>query len=84
MSADIISADSAFSLEERKACFKKKWRREHISLFIILGLILVAAFAIPLMVGKPWFIGLVPLIAFIEYGYQNNKMMIYVENCLYE
>ena len=30
------------------------------------------------------FDGLVPLIAFIEYGYQNNRMMIYVENCLYK
>lgn len=79
-----ISKESTFSFEERKAYFKKKWRREHISLFVILFLILIVAFVLPIVVSKPWFLGLVPLIAFIEYGYQNNRMMIYVENCLYK
>lgn len=75
---------SSFSFEERKAFFKKKWRREHVALFAILAAILIAAIMLPLVFHKPWLIGLVPLIAFVEYGYQNNKMMIYVENNLYE
>lgn len=79
-----VSKESAFSFEERKAYFKKKWRKEHISLFVVLLLILIVAFVLPFVVSKPWFVGLVPLIAFIEYGYQNNRMMIYVENCLYK
>lgn len=79
-----VSKESAFSFEERKAYFKKKWRKEHISLFVVLLLILIVAFVSPFVVSKPWFVGLVPLIAFIEYGYQNNRMMIYVENCLYK
>lgn len=79
-----VSKESAFSFEERKAYFKKKWRKEHISLFVVLLLILILAFVLPFVVSKPWFVGLVPLIAFIEYGYQNNRMMIYVENCLYK
>lgn len=79
-----VSKESAFSFEERKAYFKKKWRKEHISLFVVLLLILIVAFVLPFVVSEPWFVGLVPLIAFIEYGYQNNRMMIYVENCLYK
>lgn len=79
-----VSKESAFSFEERKTYFKKKWRREHIALFVVLFLILIVAVVLPLAVNKPWFLGLVPLIAFIEYGYQNNKMMIYVEHCLYK
>lgn len=79
-----VSKESAFSFEERKAYFKKKWRKEHISLFVVLLLIIIVAFVLPFVVSKPWFAGLVPLIAFIEYGYQNNRMMIYVENCLYK
>lgn len=79
-----VSKESAFSFEERKAYFKKKWRKEHISLFVVLLLIIIVAFVLPFVVIKPWFVGLVPLIAFIEYGYQNNRMMIYVENCLYK
>ncbi len=79
-----VSKTSVFSLEERKAFFKKKWRTEHTSLFVILGLILLAFFLLPFLVGKPWLVGIAPLIAVIEYGYQNNKMMIYVETHLYQ
>ncbi len=79
-----VSKASVFTFEERKAYFKKKWRREHISLFVVLAFILLAAFVLPFILNKPWFVGLVPLIALIEYAYQNNKMMIYVENCLYD
>lgn len=75
---------SSFSFEERKAFFKKKWRREHVPLFAILAVILIAAIVLPLAFHKPWLVGFVPLIAFVEYGYQNNRMMIYVENNLYE
>ena len=79
-----VSKSSAFSLEERKAYFKKKWRKEHISLFVILGLIFVASVTIPWIIDKIWMIGFSGLIALIEYGYQNNQMMIYIENQLYD
>ena len=78
-----LSKASAFSFEERKAYFKKKWRKEHILFFVILGLILAMFVILPFVLKKPYFVGLAPLIAVIEYGYQNNKMMIYVENNLY-
>ena len=74
----------SFSLEARRAYFKKKWRREHIALFVILFLILAASIVLPLVYGRPWFVGLSPLIAFVEYGYQNNRMMSYVEHRLYD
>ena len=78
-----VSNSGAFSFEERKAYFKKKWRKEHISLFVVLGLIFVASVTIPLLIDKTWMIGFSGLIAIAEYGYQNNRMMIYVENQLY-
>lgn len=79
-----VSKVSTFSFEERKKYYKKKWRKEHISLFIILSLILAASIVLPFVFDRPYFVGLAPFIAFIEYGYQNNKMMIYVENNLYD
>ena len=79
-----VSKASAFSFEERTAFFKKKWRKEHVSFLVVLAIILIAALVLPFVCHKPWFVGLAPLIAFIEYGYQNNKMMIYVESCLYD
>ena len=78
-----VATSSAFSFEERKVYFKRKWRKEHIALFVILGLILIASAVIPLIIDKLWLISFSPVIALIEYGYQNNRMMIYVENQLY-
>ena len=75
--------ESAFQFEERKKFWIKKWRKEHISLLVLFALILAAAVVIPLITMKTYYLGLVPLIALIEYGWQNNQMMIYVENHLY-
>lgn len=79
-----LSESSAFSLEERKAYFKKKWRREHIFLFVLLGIALIAAAVLPFVFQKPWLVGFVPLLAVAAYAYQHNKMMIYVEHRLYD
>ena len=79
-----VAKSSAFSLEERKAYFKKKWRKEHVSLFVVLGALQAAAFAIPFAIRAPWAVGFASLIGIAEYCYQNNKMMIYVENHLYD
>ncbi len=74
--------NGVFTFNERKAYFKKKWRKEHAALFVVLALIFIAACVLPFILNKPWLIGLAPLTALIEYGYQNNKMMTYVESFL--
>lgn len=78
-----VAASSAFSFDERKAYFIKKWRKEHISLFIMMGLILIAALIVPFVIHKPWLISLSPILMFAGHCYQHNRMMIYVENNLY-
>ena len=55
------TSTSAFSLKERKTFFKKKWRREHFSLFAVLALILIAAVVFPLVFHKPWLLGIAPV-----------------------
>ena len=79
-----VSKSSAFSFEEKKAYFKKKWRKEHIALFVLLGIILLLSILLPILFERIEFIGLAPLVGLIEYGYQNYKMMIYVEHNLYD
>lgn len=79
-----VSTASAFSLEEKKKYFKKKWRKEHISLLVILFLIYIAVLVLPLAFDKSYLAALSPLIALIEYGYQNHRMMIYIEKNLYD
>lgn len=79
-----ISRSSVFSEKERRDFFKRKWRKEHRPLFIFLAFIFIASVILPFAIGKTWLIGLSPLIALAEYCYQNNKMMSYVESCLYK
>lgn len=75
---------SAFSFEERKAYFKKKWRKEHIALLVLLIVLFAACVILPFALGKPYLLGLAPLIGAVEFGWQNNRMMIYVESNLYD
>ena len=79
-----VSKSSAFSFEEKKAYFKKKWRKEHISLLVLLGVIFSLSILLPILFERVEFIGFAPLVGLIEYGYQNNKMMIYVEHNVYD
>ena len=82
-SSAAAAASSAFSCDERRTYFKKKWRKEHISLFVIMGFILIAALILPFVMNKPWLTSLSPILAAAGHCYQHNKMMIYVENNLY-
>lgn len=75
--------ESAFSVDERRRWLIQKWRKEHIALFVLLALLTVMAFVLPQLCGKPWLSGLSGLVAFACYGWQNNRMMIYVEARLY-
>lgn len=79
-----VASAGAFSIEERRAYYKKKWRREHISLFVILGMVVLAALVVPFLIRRPWLVGIAPLLALLAYGYQHNRMMAYVEKCLYD
>ena len=80
-----VSKASAFSLEEKKAYYKKKWRKDNRTWLIAMSVVVIAVtIVLPLAVGKPWFIGTCPIAALICYAYMNNKMMIYVENNIYQ
>lgn len=78
-----VAKESAFSRKEKEAYYIRKWRREHLPLLAALALILLAAAAVPLLVGRPWLAGAAPVIGLVEYAWQNNKMMAYVEERLY-
>lgn len=78
-----VSKESAFSLAERKAYWKSKWRKEHATLLIGLFLIILAAVVIPFIIHRPYLAGLAPVIGVIGYAWQNNRMMAYVEERLY-
>ena len=74
----------AFSFAERKAYFKRKWRKEHIALLVFLVVIFAVSVILPFVLDKPYLLGLAPLIGAVEFGWQNNRMMIYVESNLYD
>lgn len=78
-----VSKESAFSKEERKQYWIKKWRKEHGWLLVLLLVICVGLVVAPILLNKPLYIGLVPVVMVVLYGYQNNRMMVYVEDKMY-
>ena len=78
-----------FSLQERTRYWKKKWRRDHWLLLILLaaGWLALLAFVFFRLNGlgqrKPLAGGLLCLLGVWAYGWQNNRMMGYVESKLY-
>ena len=78
-----VAKQSAFSFAERKRFWISKWRKEHIALFVIMGMIDILYLVCCFIFEEPVLIGLIGIIFVVEYGWQNNRMMIYVENNLY-
>jgi len=75
---------SRFSVEEQKKYLKRKWRREHVFLYAVFAVIFISAAVILIAVGKPWLmIPTAPVILLLFYGWQNNRMMTYVEDHIY-
>lgn len=79
-----VAKSNTFSHTERIIFLKRKWRREHIALFVAFGFILAAAIVLPIALGRPWLGWLSPIVALAEYAYQNNRMMAYVEAHAYD
>lgn len=80
----IPKAPDPFTLAERTAWLKRKWRREHAALLAALTAAAAASLVLPLVFHKPGLLGLSPLVALAAYAWQHNRMMIYVEHHLYE
>ena len=76
---------SAFTLEERVAFFKKKWRREHLaSILLATAVWIFAVVTLKLQDVEPalWG-GVVGLLAVLLYVVLYNRMMAYVEKNAY-
>ena len=72
--------ESAFTVEERKKFFRKKWRRDHLGLILVLMLavVLVTVNLIAHRMGA--FVWVVPMLIVF---WENNSMMSYVEGKVY-
>lgn len=74
-----VMMQSAFSLEERKAYYKKKWRRDHAMALILGGILPGVAFLAALFTDMPFLWLAAPLLAQVVYLIAYNRMMGYVE-----
>lgn len=76
---------STFTLKEKQAFFKKKWRREHLSTFILCAVAqLVLMIVLRIRHVEPELCGTVGgMLAILYYAVLNNRMMAYVERQLY-
>lgn len=74
-----MSEKSAFDLKDRIVFFKQKWRKEHMSLIILLSVVFIAVVIIAIIVKKILVNVLIPICGFTNYIYMYNRMMAYVE-----
>lgn len=81
-----VLESSSFTLKEKIAFYKKKWKKEHIFKFII-GFLTWCALAIALKLQNVdhYVLGAVGgILTTLFYFVFNNQMMIYVENNVYK
>jgi len=81
-----VLENSSFTLKEKIKFFKKKWKKEHISKFVISFISwCVLLIALKLQNVEPYLLGTVGgLLTVLYYCVFNNQMMIYVENNAYK
>lgn len=79
-----LSRESCFSRKEQEDFWRKKWQREHRALLVLCVLISVLLLVYLIYRGEALLAGLWPTAALTEFALIRNKMMIYVENKLYD
>ena len=72
--------ESCFTVEERKKFFRKKWRREHLWLVLVLMLAAVLSTLYLAAHKLSAFVWVVPMLVVF---WENNSMMAYVEGKVY-
>lgn len=77
---------SVFTLKDRIAYFKGKWRKDHLWSFIITAFIWgIVLFMMIWQHFEGYIIsGIAGILALFLYGYLNNRMMAYVERNVYD
>ena len=79
-----MSKESAFSREEKMLYLKRKWRKDHRTLLVMLCLIILVLLILCVYFRKTEFIPVVVIAGVILYIGQNNRMMISIEKDLYD
>ena len=76
---------STFDLKEKTEFFKKKWKKEHIYVYVFLGFMLICLFVLIKLCGLNWGMSasVVFLILTLAIPIINNAMMAYVEERVY-
>lgn len=72
--------ESAFTVEERKKFFRKKWRRDHLGLILVL---MLAAVLVTVNLSEYQLAALVWVFPMLVVFWENNSMMSYVEGKVY-
>lgn len=75
-----VLRESTFSYSEQRTFWLHKWRRDHLSLLILLITIPSLLSIFILLSQQTQYLSLVALLVLIEYTWQNHKMLTYVEN----
>jgi len=79
-----VAKKSAFTIDEKRKFFKKKWLKEHVALIIISILISIGSIVLPIIFGYDKLLVLSPFIAVGVNVYLKNRLMAYIEARIYD
>lgn len=77
-------AESAFSLEEKREYYRKKWQREHVGIYCGAVVVVAAYIVFCLLLEETRLLPLVTVVALFCRGMLRNSMMTYVEQKVYD
>lgn len=75
-----VMQESCFTVEERKRFFRKKWRRDHLGLILVL---MLAAILVTVELSEYQLAAFVWVFPMLVVFWENNSMMSYVERKVY-
>lgn len=78
----VLKENSAFTLKEKIVFFKRKWKKNHLPAFMLSAFVFAAVMVCGIVLDNVLKFA-APVLAFLWYILQYNRMMVYVENHAY-
>lgn len=79
-----VAEETVSSMRSKLRYFRKKWRRDHILLYVLALLIPAGGVLAVLKFGEKWMLAFLPLLLLLEYTFLNNRMMAWAESKVFD
>ena len=74
---------AAFSILEKTDYYKQRWLKEHRTMILLLGFLILVWFIAGFLLKQPLMMSVTPGLVALAHAWRNNSMMAYVEDHIY-